>query len=167
MYGSGCPRCVTHPAKLTKDLVNIRLENKDIYLVGEYVNAKTKSLFECLHGHQWLTTPDNILRGRGCPRCTEYGFNPSKPAWEYAFIRDGYLKYGITNDLTRRLSEHILHGEFTLVHQCYHEVGQGALEWENRIKKTYGGRYATKEQCPDGYTETLSIILLEKIIILA
>ena len=43
-------------------------------------------------------------------------------------------------------------------------MGQLALDWENHIKRVYGGRYATKEQCPDGYTETLPIELLENLI---
>jgi hypothetical protein len=46
----------------------------------------------------------------------------------------------------------------------YHQDGKRALDWENNIKRTFGGRYVTKEQCPDGYTETLAIHLLEHIV---
>lgn len=165
LMGRGCPHCaaanhIKSSKKILGDLISLR----GIYLIGEYKNAKTRSLFGCRDGHQWLATPDNVIRGRGCPICAEYGFNPSSPAWEYAFTRDGYLKFGITNDLTRRLNEHRRHGEFTLVHERRHTVGQLALDWENNVKRIHGGRYVTKEQCPDGWTETLPLTLLEDIV---
>jgi len=112
--------------------------------------------------------PYNVVNsGSGCPHCADYtngGFKPSLPAWEYVFIREDYLKFGITNNLTGRLNDHRRGGEIVLVHEKYHENGQLALDWERHIKQTHGGRYVTKEQCPDGYTETLPIALLESII---
>lgn len=163
MSGKGCPYCSVIDITSTRELINERISHRGIWQISEYKNAKTKAVFECSIGHRWEATPDNIIRGKGCPTCADYGFNPSSPAWEYAFTRDGYLKYGITNDLTRRLNEHRRHGEFTLVHERCHEVGQLALDWENNIKRTHGGRFATKEQCPDGYTETLPVALLEEV----
>lgn len=153
---SGCPECAGN-VKLSNSLLNERLQNRNIVADGKYVNARTPMKFNCEFGHSWLATPDNILRGKGCPECAAYGFDPSKQAWEYIFVRDGYLKYGITNDLPRRLKEHRRGGELTLVHEQYHKTGYPALEWENGIKRTYGGKFASKEQCPDGYTETLSL----------
>jgi hypothetical protein len=38
------------------------------------------------------------------------------------------------------------------------------MDWGRNIKQKYGGNFATKEQCPDGYTETLPISLLEELI---
>jgi len=222
LSGNGCPHCAGQ-SPLSKEIVNERIENRGIELVGEYINARTKTEFLCNNGHKWTTTPDSVCRGhgcpfcdnqarlskedlerrlvgrnievasdylgsqkktifrcgcgwqwsnspskilsgRGCPVCANYGFNPDNPAWEYAFIRNDYIKYGITNDLSRRLNEHRKHGEINLVHERYREKGQLALDWENYIKKTHGGRHATKEQCPDGYTETLPIESLSKII---
>ncbi len=34
-----------------------------------YVNAHTKSLWECANEHQWKATPDSIKRGTWCPIC--------------------------------------------------------------------------------------------------
>ena len=42
----------------------------DIEVVGTYVNAKTQILHKCLlHNVEWMSRPDNILQGKGCPKC--------------------------------------------------------------------------------------------------
>jgi len=164
--GQGCPECADAQWRFTAEKLSEWLlqDGREITLVGEFESTKIKTTFQCHHGHQWASTPSNIKQGRGCPVCAAYGFNPNKAAWEYAFTRDGYLKFGITNDIVRRLNEHRRHGEFTIVHERYHEVGQVALDWENNIKRTYGGKFVTKDECPHGYTETLPIHLLEELI---
>jgi hypothetical protein len=161
LRGYGCPHCAD--TRLTKEIVNERIKPRGITMTGEYLSALTKAEFQCEEGHLWITSPSRVMAGRGCPACADYGFNPDKPAWEYGFTRDGYLKYGITNNLTRRLNEHRKYGEINLVHERYHERGQNALDWERHIKRTHGGRYATKEQCPDGWTETLCISKLNEL----
>ena len=164
LHYSGCPIC-SGKSKKSKDIINDLVKPKGFKMISGYVSMNDKAEFMCVHGHKWHSTPTHIINnGSGCPTCSYYGFNPDKPAWEYGFTRDGYLKYGITNDLVRRLNEHRKYGEINLVHERYHERGQNALDWERHIKTTHGGRYATKEQCPDGYTETLPIHLLEYLI---
>lgn len=45
--------------------------NSNIEIVGEYVNVQTKIKCRCLiDGYEWEVTPHNLLRGRGCPRCS-------------------------------------------------------------------------------------------------
>ncbi len=39
-------------------------------MVGDYVNTGTHTVFECLKGHKWRATPENIFRGKGCPHCS-------------------------------------------------------------------------------------------------
>ena len=57
--------------KLTKEIVNERLEGRGLSLVGDYINTKTKTTFECDEGHQWEAEPNNILNhGSGCPHCS-------------------------------------------------------------------------------------------------
>jgi hypothetical protein len=163
--GGGCSLChIKH--RLTIDEINEWLKNDGRGITLEedtYINTYTPVSFRCHCGNSWKSTFSNINQGRGCPACAKSGFNPDKPAWEYGFIRDGYLKIGITNDLEQRLSSHRRHGKFDLVHVRHQQLGRLALEWERRIKQTHGGRFVTKEQCPDGYTETFPIHLLEEI----
>ena len=69
MRGSGCPHCAGQ-APLSKEIVNERLLDRGIKLIGAYVNTFTKATFECKEGHQWDATPDNVMSGKGCPHCS-------------------------------------------------------------------------------------------------
>ena len=139
--------------------------DSDIRITGDYVNNYTKTIFtHLICNNKWEATPSNILAGKGCPNCVERHFNTSKEAWEYILDFGYFLKFGITNNISRRLEDHKKNGEYRIVHIRHHSVGQMALDWENNIKRTYGGRYVTKKECPDGYTETLPIDILESLI---
>jgi hypothetical protein len=156
--------------KHTLDDINdwLKSSSDGIKLIGEYTNALTKTTFQCVNGHSWLAVRHSVKNiGSGCPECVDRsggGFRISEPAWEYCFIRDNYIKFDITNNLENRLKDHRRHGHINIVHLKYHKLGKFALDWENALKVKYGGRYASKEQCPDGYTETLPKNLLEHII---
>lgn len=70
--GKGCQKCSGNEKK-TRDQVSKEVLDKHegrVELVGDYVNARTKSLFHCnICGNEWMTQPSDILRGCGCPRC--------------------------------------------------------------------------------------------------
>ena len=59
-------RCITH-----EDYISMVNEvNKDIEVIGHYIDMKTKILHKCkIHEVEWLSTPDNILKGGGCQKC--------------------------------------------------------------------------------------------------
>lgn len=160
----GCPMCFRESRKLPLFDIYERLQN--IRMMGKYINSHHKIEFEHIEcGYRWYSKPCDILNGdHGCPKCAKHGFNPNKPSWSYIFERDNYIKYGITNNLDQRLKSHRRHGEIIVHYSVYHEVGQISVDWENNIKQSYGGSFVTKEKCPDGYTETLPIHLLESII---
>ena len=164
--GSGCPVCFRKSRKLPLEDIQQRLTDKNITMIGEYINSHHKMTFrheEC--SHEWIAKPCDLLNGdHGCPKCAKHGFNPDKSAWSYIFERNGYIKYGITNNLEQRLKAHHRHGEIVVHHSEYHVVGITAKEWENNIKQLFGGRHASKEECPDGYTETLPISALSLIL---
>jgi hypothetical protein len=69
MGGSGCAACAGNK-KLDADSVNKRVSERGYRLVGEYKNKDTKTEFSCGKGHQWFSTPGNIMRGNGCPHCS-------------------------------------------------------------------------------------------------
>lgn len=56
--------------KLTKEIVNERLKDRGIELIGEYVNTNTKSTFKCPKSHEWSAIPRGVMSGRGCPYCS-------------------------------------------------------------------------------------------------
>jgi hypothetical protein len=41
----------------------------DYWPVEKYVTRNSPILHECIKGHQWSVTPNNILTGQGCPTC--------------------------------------------------------------------------------------------------
>lgn len=53
-----------------KTQINQRLASRNIELVGEYTNAKTKTTFiDHTCGHTWEVAPDGVMQGTGCPHC--------------------------------------------------------------------------------------------------
>lgn len=163
--GKGCIHCSGHYSPTTEEFRQwLSDSDSGITLIGEYTNSVTKTLFECRNGHQWHTRPDKIKGDRGCPSCSTSGFDPDKEAVVYGWTRNNYLKVGITNDLPRRLHEHRKHGEINMVYERHYSVGRDARDWERDFKQKHGGSYVTKAECPDGYTETFPLHLLEQLI---
>jgi hypothetical protein len=164
--GSGCPKCFIDSRKLAISDISDRLSIKNISMIGEYVNSHRKTKFqhtEC--GNEWEAKPCDLLNDtHGCPKCAKHGFNRSKSAWSYVIESNGYIKYGITNNLEQRMVAHRRNGNIILHFIKHHNDGNMAKELENDVKKHFGGRYATKEECPDGYTETLSPDVLSQLL---
>lgn len=51
----------------------VALKNKNIEVVGKYSEANKKITHRCLiDGYEWDVTPHNVLRGRGCPKCSNH-----------------------------------------------------------------------------------------------
>jgi glutaredoxin len=169
--GTGCPTCAGTGTMLSSKQVQQRLLNdgRGIELVGEYNGANKKNEFQCAHGHKWMTKYGNIYSGDGCPSCAKSGFTGDKPAWRYVLVfkesKIPFIKFGITNSLDQRMYTHRKHnGEFEIAWTHHDENGHDTLVWENQIKKTFGGRYVSKDECPDGFTETLPLSMLNEII---
>ena len=165
LQGKGCPHC-SNRFPLTKEIVNERLKDRGIELIGEYITSKTPSVFRCSYNHEWAASPHNIMRGNGCPSCSVYGFKLDIPSYGYLLDFGHFIKFGISNTLKKRLREHKRNnGNYTVIKTKLFENGQHALDWENDIKKKYGGSYVSKDVLPDGYTETLSMFFKETLLI--
>ena len=152
---SGCPHC-SHRAPLSKDIVNERLSSTGIEMIGDYMGIHIKTKFQCVNGHTWDCQPNSVLsHGTNCPHCTKYGFDSTKSTVFYILDFGKFIKYGITNNLDSRTKNHRRNGEYTILLTKMFEDGKIAQQLEKKIKSTLGGRFVDKEQCPDGYTETL------------
>lgn len=77
LSGHGCKKCASD--KLANDrskntlqyIEDVKNVNKDIMVIGEYVNAHTPILHKCLiDGYEWYAKPNNILSQKGCPKCS-------------------------------------------------------------------------------------------------
>jgi hypothetical protein len=153
--GTGCPRC-NRDCPTSREDADMLLSKKNVTIVGEYIDLSTRTELECKLGHRWVTSPLAVIKRTGCPVCAGGGFNQGKEAHVYILDFGDYIKFGVTNSLETRLQSHKRNGTYKIVITKLFEDGSEALKWERSIKVLFGGRYVTKERCPDGYTETLS-----------
>lgn len=125
LSGKGCHFCGIKlrikTRTLSVDKYKRQIAEKSFSLLGEYKNTNTKVDHKCfVCGCVWSASPSNILRGRGCPKCADHGFNPGKPASLYLLLSDDqkHVKIGITNKAGQRhkqltkntpFSWHLLH----------------------------------------------------------
>lgn len=92
MRGKGCPVCANESRRLKRRknpadfLTEIQQINKDINIIGTYINNYEKIECECkICGFHWEVSPHNLLAGKSCPNC-----NKSKGEKEIAKILDMY-----------------------------------------------------------------------------
>ena len=72
--GSWCPKCANklkaNKRRLTIEEMQKIAEKKGGKCIStNYVNAKTKLIWECNIGHTWRAIPANIKKGHWCPIC--------------------------------------------------------------------------------------------------
>jgi hypothetical protein len=162
--GINCAVCKKN-AKLSRDIINQLIVATGNIMIGDYLGSHIKTKFRCVLGHEWNTMPHSVYyQNKGCPICNTGTFSSEIPAYAYVLKFETFIKYGITANLPRRLEQHLINGKYSVVKTKLFDKGIEAFDWEYSIKTQYGGRFVSKKQCPDGYTETLPITLLEKIV---
>jgi DNA-directed RNA polymerase subunit RPC12/RpoP len=75
-------------------------------IASELVGKSNKSVWWiCPDGHEWRTTPEHRIRGRGCPTCAVAGYTPTKAGYFYFIANPGLAarKVGIANKGSDRL----------------------------------------------------------------
>lgn len=70
--GHGCPVCSKNKKKTHQEYIKeLAKVNKDIEVLGEYINSQTSILHKCKKCNLiWETSPNNLLQGHGCPVCS-------------------------------------------------------------------------------------------------
>ena len=68
--GTWCPYCAGFH-KTIKDMRKLAAQRNGWCLSEEYINAKTKLLWQCEKGHQWMARPTRIQQGTWCPICSQ------------------------------------------------------------------------------------------------
>lgn len=72
LKGQGCPTCgkLKNKIRLSQDLVDERLKNKNIKRISQYESSNRKMTWECLKcSWKWKTTFNSIDADHGCPNC--------------------------------------------------------------------------------------------------
>lgn len=72
---TGCPKCAKKKQTQTNKIIDIRLINRNIKRLDNYINTNYPIYFQCLIngcGHIWKTSPDKILNsGPGAQNAQE------------------------------------------------------------------------------------------------
>lgn len=145
--GIRCPKCSVNRMKTSAEYAKQLLEKGiNFTLLGEYAGARVPTLHKCSKGHTWNPTPDNVLKGQGCPGCATYGFKPEQPAILYyvkvSCEKDIYYKVGITNKtVTERFSKD-KDKEITVLLEKHFDLGLDAYEEEKLILQKYKAKKA-------------------------
>jgi Zn finger protein HypA/HybF involved in hydrogenase expression len=160
----GCPICRRLNQRLVIDDISIRLAERGITLIDEYITSSTKVLFRCDKNHEWMSTMNNVLRNHGCPECTEYGINPNFPTYFYVLKFDTFVKYGITTNLKRRLGEHSSAGSYEIVMTHLFNNGKSARMIENKIKTMFVSFDNARHRMSNGFTETVNSEHLDRLL---
>jgi hypothetical protein len=163
---SDCPVC-SGRTLLTgfNDLCTMRPElaaqadgwDPKLVLAGTHQKRKWK----CQGGHKWSAVVKNrVRRGDGCPLCSTFGFDLSKPAWLYFLKHErwGLLQIGITNFPDNRILDHTRKG-WELIEVRGPIDGSLTRQWEIGILKALRSEGAKFEDGVNyghfsGYTES-------------
>lgn len=72
LSGKGCPVCSGKKKRTHHEyMIEVAKLNENIEVVDEYINCNTKILHKCkIDGCEWYATPNAILSGKGCPKCS-------------------------------------------------------------------------------------------------
>jgi len=111
--GKGCPVCANKKVQVGfNDLATTHPEiavqadgsNPTTIIAG----SKKKLSWKCELGHQWKAQVGDRTRGRGCPSCSHFGFDPNQPSFLYFLDNFDLQMYqlGITNFPDDRLGSH-------------------------------------------------------------
>lgn len=140
---------------------------KFIGISGKWKGALTRILLTCEHNHEWVVTIDNFVNsGRRCPLCSKHGYQALKTGTLYIqklTNNDSFVgvKFGITNKKTHermRNQSRVSKFEHEIFYELTLQDGQKILDLENKIKEAMKGKtsYISKEDMPDGFTETVA-----------
>lgn len=116
-------------------------EGKYTYEDVVYVTSKVKVTITCsVHG-KFQQTPCNHKRGKGCPSCASYGFNPDKKAIIYYLkIEDTCVKaykIGVTNRTVKDRFNNVDLNKITILMTQEFDKGVDALQMEQEILEQY------------------------------
>lgn len=67
--GHWCPACAGKRKKTIEDMREIARQHDGVCLSRNYINMRTKILWQCIKGHEWEARPNNIKSGTWCPIC--------------------------------------------------------------------------------------------------
>ena len=73
LQGTSCPKCANFiKTKTTEQFVKeLKIINPEITVIGKYINSQTKIKIQHTCGNKWESAPNNLLKGKSCPKCSK------------------------------------------------------------------------------------------------
>lgn len=152
-----------------KDSINTELNNRNIKLIGEFINANTAATFKCLICEwEWEAKPKAVIHKTGCPCCSKTGFKFNKPGLLYYIIinfNDNiYYKIGITNYTVNKRFRKNERKMISILYTEYFENGKDAYNKEQKILKKFNDyKYEGVQILERGDSEIFTIDIREYI----
>tara|TARA_B100001250_G_C19629348_1_gene713051 strand:+ start:177 stop:932 length:756 start_codon:yes stop_codon:yes gene_type:complete len=174
---SGCPPCGAEKARVNLLRSNLKktgsMSETHPFLASEFIGDPTEIIagtherldWKCnVCDFEWTASGESRKRGNGCPNCAETGFKPDMPGYCYLLryeFPDGDIKYkqGISHNINQRVSrlrrkvELAIPGtKVSIVDDVFFQVGQDAIDLENKFKELEKIRWVPKIKF-EGFTE--------------
>lgn len=135
--------------------------------IDGFKNAKSKFTRSCkLHGEYEASIASYLVSSTGCPLCA----NQNQQECYINFVKDNNsvvaLKFGIAKDSKQRIKNQNTKSRMSIEQFAtwsFPDV-KSCKAAEKFIKQNLKCRFLTKQEMPDGYTETTSVDNLETII---
>lgn len=123
----------------------------------------------CVEGHEWLSSPNDRLNyDTGCPNCSISGYKTELEGFLYLHVvrvnnKLGF-KYGITNFPKKRIKKLRFrnrnknqYNQIVQIRNLFIYKGSGSLvlKCEGLVRDLFGKEFFSKNEFPDGYTETI------------
>jgi len=165
--GAGCPYCSGKKVLLgfndlqtSHPFLSVEALDWDPTKYSRGSDARKKWI--CSSGHIWIRSISGRVSGTGCPSCATSGFDPYKVSWLYFLFQPEWemLQIGITNDIDRRLREHLKNGWRVLESRGPMD-GHLTQQWETAILRMLKAKGADLSNSKiagrfDGYSEAWS-----------
>ena len=107
--GTGCPNCSRKRRWTAEERIEQINSNSGIIFLswdGEYKNHKSKANLKCgIDGFEWSARIDSVISSKkGCPKCSESGFNKNRNGSIYALrsMCGTMVKIGISHNTKKR-----------------------------------------------------------------
>lgn len=168
--GCGCPSCSKNKRPSSVDEVINGFKdvhgNKYDYSLVQYANAHSRIKIICPKHGVFEQEAQSHKQGIGCPSCSDYGFNPDKPAIVYylSINKGEAFKIGITN---RKVEDRFACDDWDkieVVKIWRYRKGRDAYNFEQLILKQYAQyKYNDVPLLSSGNTELFKSDILQLI----
>ena len=131
-------------------------------------NEQEKVLVTCKDHGNFLISPNNHLRGKGCKNCAKNGYRTNKSGNLYILQNDTITKIGITNNVVSMRCRNISVSSgklFEIIFSKSFEDGSIPLQLETQLLQQLKTEYKQPVEIFDGSTECFYNVDIPKLLL--